>query len=266
MRPGIATVGFLFLSLAIGPAAAAPEPALPVLVAAPTAPLPATAASRARLLRLFADGVLRREDGRETPVVKWMGAVDVSLRGAAVGRYEPFVTALLAELGALTGLGLELSTDALWAGQIDILLFDRPDFWPPAFQPREPAQRERFVCAALPMAAAGRMRRAQILINAAALDPATVEACLTEELTQSLGLVGEVQGDLATLLDDEVGFRALTPTDRLLLRALYDPRLAPGAPRATALRLLPAILTGKLATQGCASPSPGACQRQLSLW
>jgi hypothetical protein len=243
------------------PAAAEPLAGLPLVAEAPALPLPATAASRERLFHLFADGVLRSEDGREAGIVKWTGRVDVSLRGPAASRYEAFVTDLVEELAGLTGLAMELSTDSGWAGQIDIVLLNRADFWPPEFQPRDPARRGRFVCAALPLGVAGRMRRAQIVINEAALDPATVEACLTEELAQSMGLVGEVVGDRETLLSDEVGFRALTPTDRVLLRALYDPTLPPGAPRAMALGLLPSILTRNLAAQAC--PSAG-CAHALA--
>jgi hypothetical protein len=261
----LALVLSFLLAASLAPAAAPAVPnGLPPVVEAPEAPLPPTLASHRRLLHLFAEGVLRREGGEPVPVIKWAGPVDVSLRGAAAARYAPFVAALVDELALLTGLVMELTVEEGWAGRIDILLLGDPRAWPPGIRPKDPTSGEPFVCAALPLALSGWMRRSQVLINAAALPAETIEACLLEELVQSMGLMGEVGDDRATLLSDDVGFRRLTATDRVLLRALYDLRLAPGASRETALQLLPAILAGKLATQDCPSPDPGLCGRVLS--
>jgi hypothetical protein len=260
-------LAFLLAACLAPPAAGGPLPGpdgLPPVVEAPSASLPETAASRRRLLGLFADGVLRREGGHEVPVVKWSGPVSVSLRGGPARRHAPFVAALVDELATLTGLSLELVIDQNWAGEIDILLLDQAGYWPPQIRPKDPSSREAFACAALPMALRGTMRRALVLINAGTLPAETVEACLVEELAQSMGLVGEVDDDRATLLSDDVGFRRLTATDRVLLRALYDPALPAGTTREDALRQLPAILAQALRTQACRDPGDGNCGRTFS--
>ena len=73
----------------------------------------------------------------------------------------------------------------------------------------------------------------------------TVSHCLVEETAQTLGAF-----DDTTLLDPS-GFNdwgalveRLQPADLAILRALYDPRLAPGMARAEVLALLPVILGG----------------------
>jgi hypothetical protein len=85
--------------------------------------------------------------------------------------------------------------------------------------------------------------RAGLVLIDADLPAETVRHCLIEETAQALGAF-----DDTTLLDPS-GFNdwgglveRLQPADLAILRALYDPRLAPGMARAEVLALLPAIL------------------------
>lgn len=59
---------------------------------------------------------------------------------------------------------------------------------------------------------------------------AMIERCVEEEVTQSFGLMSDVRGSRLTLFDDDIrqGKTRLTEIDKLLLRALYDPRIQPG--------------------------------------
>lgn len=62
------------------------------------------------------------------------------------------------------------------------------------------------------------------------MGPAMIERCVEEEVTQSFGLMSDVRGSRLTLFDDDIrqGKTRLTEIDKLLLRALYDPRIQPG--------------------------------------
>lgn len=62
-----------------------------------------------------------------------------------------------------------------------------------------------------------------------------IERCVEEEITQSFGLMSDVRGSRLTLFDDDIrqGKTRLTETDRLFLRALYDPRIRQGMSGAT---------------------------------
>jgi len=130
---------------------------------------------------------------------------------------------------------------------IQVHLVQRADFPPLLQQSWIPAATRaahaRALCAFVTM---GRETvRAGLVLIDAELPEATVRHCLVEETAQTLGAF-----DDTTLLDPS-GFNdwgelvdRLQPDDLAILRALYDPRLAPGMARAEVLALLPAILAG----------------------
>lgn len=60
------------------------------------------------------------------------------------------------------------------------------------------------------------------------------QACLEEEISQSLGLVRDDPTVRPSIFNDDEEFALLTRHDELLLQILYDPALAPGMDRATA--------------------------------
>lgn len=66
-----------------------------------------------------------------------------------------------------------------------------------------------------------------------------------------MGLLGEVNGETETLLNDHVGYQGLGIFDRMLLRTLYDPRLRPGLSREAALPIARTILDEHLAAMTC---------------
>jgi hypothetical protein len=229
------------------------EPAgLPAVLAAPADGVRDEPAWRDLLLRLFLDGVLRDERRVDGALAKWAGPVELTLAGAAAAPHLAYVEELAADLGRLTGLAITVSTsDGRRAGAMDVYVASDPAYWPAGARPAAGAARGVFTCAAALGVRDGVIRRAVIRINAGVLDPASVRACLLEEIVQSLGLFGEVSGRDDTILGDRVGHERLGIVDRLLLRTLYDPRLPPGAPRASVPPTAALILAEQLARVAC---------------
>jgi len=201
-----------------------------------------------RLLALFEEAVLHDEAKRPRGINKWTGPIDLSLRGDAADDVAVYVEEIAAELSELINLPIELYVDQNWAGDIDIYITYWKNYWPFFMQATEPG-RHIFTCAVLPWVDQGRIKRATIKINAGVLDRATARACLLEELTQSLGLFGETEEETETLLHDGIGYEGLGQIDRLLIRALYDPRLEIGLSNGEASGLARTILGELLADQ-----------------
>lgn len=67
-------------------------------------------------------------------------------------------------------------------------------------------------------------------------EPAEIEHCLLEEMTEALGLSMAGTGLSSSSFDSEERPFALSPIDDVLVRILYDPRLAPGMAREEVLR------------------------------
>ena len=215
---------------------------------------------RERLVALFLEGVTRDEDKRERGVMRWAGPVEISLRGPGSLPHVAFVQELAAELAGLTGLPISVSTDQRRIGAIDVYVASVASYWPSFLRAANPAERV-FTCAAAPSVAGGVIRRSTVRINAGALPPETVRACLVEEIVQSMGLFGEVAEPRGTILNDTVGYQGLGVVDRLLLRTLYDPRLTPGMSGAAARPVVDAILGEQLGHLVCRDAAQGAARR-----
>lgn len=89
--------------------------------------------------------------------------------------------------------------------------------------------------------ARGQMLRGRVIANAD-LDDQELTRCLLEELTQSLGLPNDDYNVAPSLFNDGMKLTSLSIVDKALIRVLYDPRLAPGTPRAQALMIARAVL------------------------
>lgn len=61
--------------------------------------------------------------------------------------------------------------------------------------------------------------------------------CLLEELTQVLGLPNDTKEDFPTSFKDRNRIWDLTKYDKMMLQALYDPRITPGMPKRDALAI-----------------------------
>jgi hypothetical protein len=77
------------------------------------------------------------------------------------------------------------------------------------------------------------------------LPPADFSACMLEELTQVMGLAGESNRITPSVFNEDTQLQELAPIDRLMLKGLYDERIAPGShpdeARAAAAEVLPEL-------------------------
>lgn len=175
---------------------------------------------------LFEEGALQDELKREHPLARWTHPVSVTLRGDAAARWFSAAQAIAADLEKATGLEITVYEQPFWAGDIDVVVTNLRGYWPPMVSLANGRRDEPFTCIALPMVSDGEIRASRITINAAVVGPDNAEACLAEELFQSMGLFGEVDDHPnGTLLNDDIGYRRIGPIDRLLLSVLYDRRL-----------------------------------------
>lgn len=72
--------------------------------------------------------------------------------------------------------------------------------------------------------------------------PLMRRSCIEEELAQGMGLPNDDRGARPSIFNDDEEFGVLTRHDELLLRTLYDPRLAPGMRAPEVDAILPQIL------------------------
>ncbi|MGF1563119.1 MAG: DUF2927 domain-containing protein [Geminicoccaceae bacterium] len=241
-------------------AQAQPELGIPAVLDRPADLLEDTRMWRDRLLAVFDEGVLSDEAKRERGIVKWTKPVDVSIRGDAADRHAEALYDLLDELSALTGVTTDLHVNQNWAGDIDIYITDL-DFYRPFFLTSDHSGKELFTCAAMPWHQDGVLRRSTIKINAGAVGDVTAWACVLEEVVQSFGLMGEVDGETDTILHDGIGYAHLGIVDRVLIRTLYDARLRPGMSRQHALPVAREIIGEQLKRVQCTARSARAPRR-----
>lgn len=69
-----------------------------------------------------------------------------------------------------------------------------------------------------------------------------INHCLLEEVLQSIGLPNDSDLIRPSLFSDRDSVIAVTRSDEILVRALYDPRLEPGTPREAALEVVRGII------------------------
>ena len=173
---------------------------------------------------------------------RWARPVRAVLQGEGAGERAPAVRALFAEYEALTGLeftlveadaqaGLEIFfSDRAWYSDAVAMRFDQP---------------ERVQCFSNTMTTQGRIVRAFAAIPGD-LRSADVEACLAHELMHTLGFKGHPERSLRSALRSGRAARALTINDRILIRTLYDARLAPGMSREEAVHAAREVIAGLL--------------------
>ncbi len=97
------------------------------------------------------------------------------------------------------------------------------------------------VCYFLTAAKKGLIVWATIVVNNA-LPPEAMDACLLEELTQSLGLPNDSDLVKPSVFNNAATPRELNRTDIILIRTLYDRRLPPGMIKRQALRRINRIV------------------------
>ncbi len=97
------------------------------------------------------------------------------------------------------------------------------------------------VCYFLTAANKGLITWATIVVNNQ-LSAEAMDACLLEELTQSLGLPNDSDRVKPSIFNNKATSRELNRTDILMIKTLYDNRLPPGMIKKQALRRIPRIV------------------------
>jgi len=87
-----------------------------------------------------------------------------------------------------------------------------------------------------------RIVKAIVVVNVER-DPALINSCLLEELAQSLGLPNDSDAMRPSIFSDRDNLSELAPHDAILMRALYDPRMTAGLPRAAALGVARTVIS-----------------------
>ncbi|ARU01477.1 DUF2927 domain-containing protein [Yoonia vestfoldensis] len=155
------------------------------------------------------------------------------------------VAAFAARLSRLTGVPIRQSDDN---PNFHILFLDEDDRRNAASQIRDlvpeissatlrgivTLSRDQ-LCLVAAVFAPGQSSYAQAIVLIRAEHPSLIRAaCIHEELAQGMGLANDSDAARPSIFNDSEEFALLTRHDELLLRILYDPRLAAGMPPATA--------------------------------
>ncbi len=152
------------------------------------------------------------------PLFRWSGPIIGHMRGGA--EYRAPVIRLFKDFAKLTGLPFRLTDDARRAN-LHIFFLPRAEI------------RKRFKAPKLNCAGRlggslkrGIITRAQVFI---AIDNrAKAVHCLAEELTQILGLTGDINLFKNSVFHEKSTQKSLSVIDRIMIRALYDRRLKNG--------------------------------------
>jgi len=88
--------------------------------------------------------------------------------------------------------------------------------------------------------------KAVIVVNKART-AAKTNHCVLEEMTQSLGLPNDANPSWPSIFSNTGTVSRLSWSDRVLIQALYDPRMTPGMARKSALETARRIFTEHLA-------------------
>ena len=222
----------------------------------------ATAAEReadvARLAEIFDSVVFGSEfsSAMAAPVIrKWTVPIRYKVGGhrASVERFRPAITRHARVLARLTGLAFEeIARDApeeniiVWfTSAAKMLEFGRV-FEKDERRLRDIVRTANGGCYFLSyFLDDGRLVKSVIVVNHER-PPALTDACLLEELAQSLGLPNDDARISPSIFNDSDRLRRLSKADALLIRTLYDPRVPVGAPRAEAVQAARTVIADLL--------------------
>ncbi len=215
-------------------------------------------AESARLASFFDSVVFGSEisDAMAAPIVrKWTVPIRYKLAGHrdSVAAFRPSIVRHVRTLSRLTGLGFEeLAPDAaeenliVWFTTAAKMLEVGRVFEKDEQRLRHIVRTANGGCYFLSyFLDDGRLVYAAIVVNRER--PAgLIDACLLEELAQSLGLPNDDARISPSIFNDSDHLRRLSDVDRLLIRTLYDPRVPLGAARAEAVRAARAVIADLL--------------------
>jgi len=180
-----------------------------------------------------------------TAIAKWQSPVRLAIRGKPSDRHLEFLGRHAATLSGLTDLSIELAK-AGEAANVTVVFVPRAQMGKIQIGGVDQGLIERlaapggcyFVSWQKPV---GTLIGAVIVANTDR-DMASINHCLLEELTQTLGFPNDTDLVRPSIFSDRDQLYDLSRADVMVVRALYDPRLKPGMPKAEALKIVPAII------------------------
>jgi len=158
---------------------------------------------------------------RRGRIIKWNGPIVARLRGDNARRYAREIVRHFSLLARLTGLRFRVlgpSAPRDTFANMTITFINNGG--------RGPANLERACGAEVFTDRKLVIRRARITIN---VDwPQLRRHCIIEEISQALGLMNDSGFLFPSIFNDNSKQQRLSPWDRMVIRAHYDPRLRPG--------------------------------------
>lgn len=171
------------------------------------------------------------ESGRRGHLVKWIEPIRIALAGID-RRYYPLINERILLLTELSG---QLIGYADPPGEANLRI---------RFVSREQVRRvsgQDAPCATRAITRGGVIVHAQILIAPESDD--LIAHCLSEEMTQALGLLDDSDLIPDSIFHDATTRPDLLPADELMVRILYDRRLPPGLSEAEAMPTVRQIIS-----------------------
>ena len=162
---------------------------------------------------------------------RWEAGPSLRVHGSLSAADEAVLIEVMAEINALTGIGLQRTDDV---GSIDLYFVPQADF--PLYEPNYVPGNTGFVWVWWDQPQ--RIFRARVMV-ASDISPEGRSHVIREELTQSLGLLGDSQLYAESIFHASPQLiLSYASIDRAIIEMLYRSELAPGMAQEQALRVL----------------------------
>ncbi len=218
------------------------------------------------LVSYFDTVVFGSEHGAEYAahvVARWQGPVGIRFQGHVTPQYRKFVRTHLQTLSNLTNLEFNEVEPGDSAPGIYIRFAPRAEMTQIPVPPSHRAAVERAAqnanCFFFSWKKPPSRIIKTIIVADIGKDPAILNSCLLEELTQALGLPNDSDMLRPSIFSDRDRLYELGPQDRVLVHTLYDPRMQPGMSKGEALRTAREIISelARPAAEPSTSRAPG---------
>jgi hypothetical protein len=174
-------------------------------------------------------------------VRKWTVPIRYKIAGTGVAEWRPVIQRHMATLTGLTGIAYQEIGPKDAGENLIIMLVPRAKMEEAGALVEKDSAKLRAVlsqtrggCYFLSYSKEDRIVYAAVVANVEGPKP-MLEKCLLEEMTQMMGLPNDSNEVSPSVFNDSERQMTLSPGDVAMVRALYDPALKPGTPRAEAL-------------------------------
>ena len=175
-------------------------------------------------------------------IYKWAGPLRVALIGPDAAYYRRFVEGHLFELSNLTGLEIHLLDYADGSENFYVHFVRQADMLDTAryYQVSLQDMRSAVDSSACMYAFFNNGHMAidrSVAIISTDRDPRYIATCILEEIAQALGLPMDTDLLVSSIFSDRGLPQQMSVNDKIMIRALYDPRIRPGMPRLQAMQV-----------------------------